>query len=157
MINFKKLDKAEIDMVWDRFENLFHFKPGINNNIFFPAIKTSKPKFKFSVKHCFSLDFSMTKLEAFALSLFDEITSPGERLYALDWQHECYDFDPRREMDRNEFDEWIVPVLPDGDFYIFLTKDFNNVWIGHPWEKTVTLVGENIVNHGQRMRSDFPK
>lgn len=31
--------------------------------------------------------------------------------------------DPRKQMDKDEFGEWIIPVLLNGDYYIFLTKD----------------------------------
>ena len=85
------------------------------------------------------------KLEDLALSLFVSILKPGQRLYALNWQHDCYDFDPRLEMDRDEFDEWIIPVLPNGDYHIFVTKDFQNVWFGHPWEMTITLIGCHLL------------
>jgi hypothetical protein len=40
----------------------------------------------------------------------------------------------------------LVPsFVPDGDYYIFLTKDFQNVWFGHPWEKTITLIGDKLI------------
>ena len=132
---------------------MFHFKPSINH---FPAIATDRPQLKFDITNCFSEDFTLDKLEEYALNLFISVSKKGERLYALDWQHECYDFDPREQMDRDEFDEWIVPVLPNGEYYIFLTKDFNNVWFGHPWEQTVTLIGEDIVKQAQVMKAPLP-
>lgn len=152
MKNFKKLDKAEYDQVWDKFYDLFDFKPSIN---IFPAIKTTLPQLKLDIKDCFSSDFPIDKLEGLALRLFENISLPGDRLYALDWQHECYDFDPRQEMDKDEFNEWTIPIFPNGDYYIFITKDFNNVWFGHPWEKTITLIGNNITGYGQKMMGEF--
>jgi hypothetical protein len=154
MTNFKQLNQEEYDKVWDKFYDLFHFTPSVNH---FPAIKTNKRQLKFDIKDCFSPNYSLDKLEGFAIKLFNKISRPGERLYALDWQHECYDFDPREQMDRDEFEDWIVPVLPNGDYYVFLTKDFNNVWFGHPWEQTITLIGDDIVECGQKMQTDFPK
>jgi hypothetical protein len=152
MINFRRLNQEDYDEVWDKFYSLFHFKPSINH---FPAITTDKPQLKFDIKKCFSQDFPIDKLEEYALNLFTLISQPGDRLYALDWQHDCYDFDPRKQMDRDQFDEWTVPVLPNGDYYIFLTKDFNNVWFGHPWEQTITLIGENIIKQRQKLDSEF--
>jgi hypothetical protein len=154
MINFKELSQEECDKVWDKFYDLFHFKSSVNH---FPALNTNKPQLKFDAKDCFSPNYSLDKLEDFAINLFTKISKAGDRLYALDWQHECYDFDPRAQMDRDEFEDWIVPVLPNGDYYIFLTKDFNNVWFGHPWEQTITLIGDDIVEYGQKMLTDFLK
>jgi hypothetical protein len=150
MKNFRKLNSEEYDKAWDMFYDLFHFKPSINE---FPAISTEKIQLKFNISKCFSEDFPFDKLEQFAIDLFTSISKPGDRLYALDWQHECYDFDPRMQPDRNDFDEWIVPALPNGDYYIFLTKDFNNVWFGHPWERTITLIGDDIVKQGRLLNN----
>jgi hypothetical protein len=35
----------------------------------------------------------------------------------------------------------LISFIPDGEYYIFISKDHQNVWFGHPWEKTVTLIG----------------
>ena len=134
MTNWRELNEIEEKQVWDTFYNLFDFKPSIKK---FPGIKTSLPTKKFSTKKYFSLDAPLDKLETLALTLFRSVSKPGERLYALNWHHQCYDFDPRLEMDRDEFNEWIIPIFPNGDYYIFLTKDFHNVWFGHPWEKSM--------------------
>jgi len=151
-MNFRTLDPEEYDKVWNKFNNSFDFKPSSN---IFPAIKTTMPQLKLDIKAYFSSDYPFNKLEQLALDLFDKLSKPGDRLYALDWQHECYDFDPRQEMDRNEFGEWIIPIFPNGDYYIFLTKDFDNIWFGHPWEQTITLIGNEIVKHGQQLKEDF--
>jgi hypothetical protein len=153
MTNFKQLNQNEYGDVWNEFYRLFDFSPSIDT---FPAIRTDKPQLIFDIHTCFRSNYPFDKLEEFALHLFNSISDPGDRLYALDWQHECYDFDPRAQMDRNEFDEWIIPVLPNGDYYIFSTKDFKNVWFGHPWEKTITLIGEDIVIQSQKNKDGFP-
>lgn len=142
MDNWKRLSEKEAGHAWDNFYRLFDFSPSIDK---FPGIRTSLPQKKYSISKYFSADVSFYNLENVALILFNSITNPGDRLYALDWQHDCYDFDPRQEMERDEFDEWIIPIFPNGDYYIFLTKDYKNVWFGHPWEKTITLIGHDIV------------
>ena len=154
MKNFKPLSKEESNDVWNKFFDLFHFKPNLDK---FPAIETDKPQLKFNVSNCFRIDYPHDKLEQFALNLFNIISMPGDRLYALDWQHQCYDFDPRELMDRNDFDEWIIPVFPNGGYYIFLTKDLRNVWFGHPWEQSITLIGEDMVKKGHELKYNFPK
>ena len=146
MKNWQRLSQKEEEYVWNTFYQLFDFKPGIK---IFPGIRTSLPQKRFSTSRYFSEHAPLDKLEDLALVLFYAVSEPGQRLYALDWQHQCYDFDPRQEMDRDEFGEWVIPILPNGDYYIFLTKDFRNVWFGHPWEETITLIGHDLVKQAE--------
>lgn len=81
--------------------------------------------------------------EAWTKSLF--LRFFGEEMYALDWHHEYYRFLVNSEYSRGEFGEWCVPFLPNGDYYFFLNMDMSLAWLGHPWRKTVTVVGEALV------------
>ena len=47
-------------------------------------------------------------------------------MYALDWQHDCYAFDPILPFERNEFDDWLISIFPNGDYLFFLTSNFQN-------------------------------
>ena len=153
MRNFKPLDEFEYNKVWGRFRKLFRFKPSMS---YFPAITTDTPQLKFDISEGFSSKFSAEQLEEVVIKIFKDITDPGERIYALNWQHESYDVDPREQMDKDETGEWVIPVFPNGEYFIFLTKDFNNVWFGHPWEETITLIGDEIVNHPEATKLNFP-
>lgn len=99
--------------------------------------------------------------EAKAISAFKKITNDEDYVYALDWQHECY------FVNMNRFDEFRIDLeskynhyisfIPNGDYYIFITKDLKNIWFGHPWEKTVTLFGIDLINAFQRSEPLFLK
>ena len=154
MTNWKQLSDQEQDEIWNKFYPTFNFRPSVSEEDF-PSILSSLPLLKFDISNCYSTDFPLDKLEQIALKLFDKISNTGDRLYALDWQHECFDFDPRKFMDLDERNEWIIPIFPNGDYYIFLTKDFKNMWFGHPWEQTITLVGNEIVKFGTEMIPEF--
>ena len=143
MKNWQKLSQEEEDHVWENFYRQFTFNPSINE---FPGVMTTLPQKIFSIEKYLAGQLNFDRLEDLALVLFQSITVPGERLYSLDWQHQGYSFDPRQEIERNQFGEWIIPILPNGDYYIFLTKDFQNVWFGHPWEETITLIGHDLIN-----------
>jgi hypothetical protein len=144
MANFQPIAEVEADLVWNKFYALFKFNPGPT---VFPAIHSGQPQIKLDISELFNDVRLIKELEVAAHSVFIRISEPGERLYALDWQHQCYDFDPRKPFERDEYNDWIVPVFPNGDYYIFLKKDFSNVWFGHPWEQTVTLIGSSIIDH----------
>ena len=30
-----------------------------------------------------------------------------------------------------------------------------NIWFGHPWEQTITLIGNDIVKQAQKLNKDF--
>jgi hypothetical protein len=73
-----------------------------------------------------------------------------DEIIILDWQHECFFANPRQitvdTMLPNDNTSIMVPsFIPDGDYYIFVTKDFENIWFGHPWEKTITIIGDKLI------------
>ena len=84
-----------------------------------------------------------------AIEAFIEITTPGEEIYALDWQHECYYYDPRKlrapDMLNDASNIPKISFIPDGEYNIFVTMDFENIWFGHPWEQTVTIIGNKLI------------
>ena len=140
---WKELDNNSYNEVWDKFNKELDFNPYGSHD---KAIHTEYPILKYNIKRLFNPEFDISKMENYALELFQAITEPGEKMYALDWQHPAYEFDPRGEMERDEFGEWKVPIFPNGDYYIFLTQDFQNVWFGHPWEPSITLIGKKLID-----------
>ena len=78
-----------------------------------------------------------TTLRAFVWTL------PHAELVVLDWQHPAYRFRPAHQA-LTWRAEWRVPVYPDGDYYAFLTQDFTEGTFGHPWEKTLCVIGERL-------------
>jgi hypothetical protein len=67
-------------------------------------------------------------------------------IYALDWQHPGYRFYPHRPFSLNRLGEWPIPILPNGDYHIFLEQDFNFGVFGHPWEETICVLGEKLLS-----------
>lgn len=89
-------------------------------------------------------------LEDKALQVFKENTVSNEYIMALDWQHECYWVNPHLKFERNEFDEWSIPIFPNGDYYFFIQKDFKWGYLGHPWEKSITIFGKGLIESFER-------
>ena len=42
-------------------------------------------------------------------------------------------------------ESWRIPVLPDGDYSIFLAADFRFGIFGHPWEGTWCVFGTKLL------------
>jgi hypothetical protein len=41
---------------------------------------------------------------------------------------------------------WPVPVFPHGDYYIFLEEGMTMGTFGHPWEKTLCVFGQDLID-----------
>ncbi len=81
-------------------------------------------------------------------------TEPGNRLYALDWQHSAFLFDPRNEEEQRsvlledeagEYRAEFPLCYPDGDYYFFLDEDFRFGCLGHPWRRELWVFGEKLL------------
>jgi hypothetical protein len=137
--------------VWDWIYRELSFKPSVRPPDW-PSISTRRRHFKFKIESLWGPGYSEpthTNFIGQAIEAFVEITSPGEKIYALDWQQECYYYDPRNlnvyDMLDDDSSNTKISFIPDGNYYIFLTKDFENIWFGHPWEKTVTVIGDRLI------------
>ncbi|MGE7390900.1 DUF2716 domain-containing protein [Streptomyces sp. NPDC004126] len=72
------------------------------------------------------------------------VTAPGDRLYWMDWQHPCSDFDPHR-VGRPGQPPWPGWAFPNGDFYFYLDPELRFGTFGHPWEPTLTVFGAALL------------
>jgi hypothetical protein len=81
------------------------------------------------------------------LSAFQRITSPGERLLALDatrW-FDHYSFDPHR-LSRAGRDQWALPAISDESFSIIVAPDFSFGLVGNPNERTLCVFGRPLLD-----------
>jgi hypothetical protein len=145
------LTDMEQNEVWDRFFQEFAFRPSVRR-IDWPSITTDREIHTFSISDLWGNGYDEGIYINFlqkAIDAFVDVTEPEELIYALDWQHECFYLDPRKLTPGLMIDyvtsSTVVSFIPDGDYYIFITKDFENIWFGHPWEKTVTVIGDRLI------------
>src|SRR5262249_38273685 len=85
-----------------------------------------------------------SNLNARALGALRTCTAPGEQVYALDWQHACFSFDPRGGVSSGDPEVGVVPVLPSGDHYCFMARDLRFGLIGH-MDTSVCVFGEQLL------------
>lgn len=78
------------------------------------------------------------------LHAFKMATAPGARLFALDWQHDCFTLDPHRIVDKPFRDYWAIPILSDGEDYIYLDESFDFGLVSLR-DLTFSVFGESIV------------
>ena len=158
MENWIPFSHQEYDQIWDRIYRDFKFKPSTS---IFPSFQVPHPFITYDIsdylRDSIDLDAYDTledsadldaydDLEKQALDAFKEVTSVDEYILALDWQHESYWVNLRLEFKIDEFGEWTIPIFPNGDYYFFIQKDFKWGYLGHPWEKSITIFGEELIN-----------
>ena len=133
------LNEVEYNSVWNRFYSQFMFKPDYHERLR-PAIHEPVPSIVYRFKDEV-LDQDIEELDASFRRCFAEIAQQGRLMYALDWQHESYRFDPN-----SDWSDLPIGVFPDGDYYIFLTDDFTCGTFGHPWQGSLCVFGERLIS-----------
>jgi Protein of unknown function (DUF2716) len=136
-----ELNEQEYSAVWDSFFFWFRFSPSTHN---FPGILELEP----SLTYSWNYDSLITNRDNFrqnALMVFKTIIPLGGRIYALDWQHECYWFYPHLSGDEH----WWIDV-PDSEYAVFLAEDFSFGIFGHPWEETICVFGQVLLEAFQK-------
>ena len=156
---WKAIPEIECKQVWDKFYKDFDFKPSIYKKDW-PSIRTEKHNYKFSISNLLnnrSNELTSNDFLQKAIDTFIEITTVNEEIYVLDWVHECYNVIPSQLKIDNfkNFNNSCISFIPNGDYYIFLTKDLSNIWFGHPWEETVTIIGTELINAFNRNKPLF--
>ena len=136
---YKELESDEYNRVWDLFEEEFKFNPSVNSTEW-PGIIEPKPSYTLTWRNrdIESLDFD--GLEAHFLNAFKLLPEKSRICYALDWQHTSYKIN-----DLQYEKETPLLIFPDGDYYIWLSRDFVTGTFGHPWEQTICVFGEELI------------
>lgn len=139
-------------IIWDWFYKEFSFNPSTYPKDW-PSIKTDRPTLKINITKLWGETYNEAIWNDFlqkGIEAFINITNAGEEIFGLDWHHECFYINPRELTPAilNDYESSIpvISFIPDGDYYIFITKDFENVWFGHPWEKTITIMGNKLIS-----------
>lgn len=138
MNNWISLQHAEYGIVWDKFYEEFSFKPSIYPENW-PSFSMNKPYITFEIKKN-DQDEEMNEFEETCKNVLKSCLEPEEYIYALDWHHESYYYSPYvQDMSPR------ISFYPDGDYYLFLKTDFSFGYLGHPWEHSFTIFGEELI------------
>jgi hypothetical protein len=141
---WQQLADRRVDEVWNRYAAVFGSPPGRD-------FRTPSPSVTWDISAIYlrpAPEFAALEadLTAKVFRALRTCTSPGERLYALDWNHPCYLFDPHHPGATAGPEPWPVPVLPNGDHYIFLAPDLRFGTIGNCVAQTICVFGQQLLN-----------
>lgn len=146
MKNWIPFSKEEYAQIWDRIHRDFKFEPSISK---FPSFQVPQPFVTYDISDFFgeSADLdAYDNLEERALDAFKECILDDEYILALNYQHDCFWVNPHLTFERDEWGEWKIPIFPNGDYYFFIHKDFTFGFLGHPWERSITIFGKEFIN-----------
>lgn len=139
------MTQAEDEKIWHVIDQQFQFAP---STTVFPSYHVPSPFVTYEVDY-----EKREEIEQTLKRILTEVTVEGERVMALDWNHQGYWIDPRRPFLRDEEGDWMIPAVPDGDYSFFIARDFRWGYLGHPWEGSITLFGEDLISAFQGTES----
>ena len=91
------------------------------------------------------------KQEAIVNKIFCQIV--GEEMYALDWQHDCFIFNPKENIPfgyqyydlERDCSVYFPTYYPDGDYHFFISKNWTIGLFGHPWRNELIVTGTPLM------------
>ncbi|SDZ32770.1 DUF2716 domain-containing protein [Herbiconiux ginsengi] len=146
---WRQLDDLAAENSWNAFDELYRFRPGVSPSTW-PAIHEPAPSITFDLS---TIPDGAPRAAA-ARAINNEARRcfiwalAGEPMVVLDWQHPTWSFSPTDEASNLEYDSpfsHYPAVFPDGDYYAFLTTDLREGTFGHPWERTLCVMGDRLI------------
>ena len=145
------LDEKLYDEIWNRITKEYKFYPSVDKT------------FEFNIENvCYRLNTHWSvEQEKIVNDIFKNISN--DDLYALDWQHDCFEYNPNDnlELDYHYYDNdrdvevYFPSYYPNGDYHLFLSKNWSYGMFGHPWNKEIYIFGEKIINGFQKKEDDL--
>lgn len=132
------------NFLWNKMYDVYKFKPGTDHQCEWIQIPCeSKVYYK---------DTPWTaEQESIINSCFEELTD--DEMYALDWKHDCFTFSPKEHIpfEYEEYDSdrkcqvYFPTYYPNGDYHVFVDKEWKYGLFGHPWKHEIVVMGEKLI------------
>lgn len=146
-------NEEEYIAVWNRVYNELGFIPGYRESV----------PFTIELPYCvYGIDNmsieQLERLEILGKEIMIRVTRDGERIYALDWQHDVFLYDPRNPEEQIDyyvedaryigggFNVYFPSFYPDGDYHFFIGESFDFGLLGHPWRQEIWIFGERLIH-----------
>lgn len=89
--------------------------------------------------------------------IFCRCLKEQEYMYALDWQHTCYKYYPQvkirktnptfisdEKFENSGYYAYFPEFFPDGDYYLFFSKDLSWGYLTDPWREQIFVYGKEL-------------
>lgn len=152
-------DDEEDKNIWNNFRYEFNFRASTDKK-HWPGINEPTPSITYSISDIYDQGEEHYQklnknLQDSFLAYFKALINQDGWIYVLDWQHTTHKFYPHIPFDLvslyNELpvpllNEWPTPILPNGDYFIFLEPNLEYGVFGHPWEQTMCIFGQKLID-----------
>lgn len=140
--------RLEYRQAWAPFDAQFDFRPDFYERIE-PAFAAPEGSLVIDLSPVFGAQgprFAAGEAAVNAAALRAFVWLAGDQeLVALDWQHTPYSYSPADHAVAGLHD-WPVPVFPNGDYCIHYAPGLRWGTLGHPWQQTLTLWGDDLAS-----------
>ncbi len=147
------LDTELLDQLWDKMLGEYHFSPRWNPD-----------KSPFSFPHSYELyrlgeGCWSQEQETRINEIFETLVPEDGFLYALDWNHDCYIFNPRERIplfyhyrdEERDCNVYFPSYYPHGDYHFFIAADWSFGMLGHPWRRELYLWGGELTERFEQL------
>ncbi|MZZ66187.1 DUF2716 domain-containing protein [Enterococcus raffinosus] len=149
------LSDQQVNELWEVVDQRFSFEPDYYAEDSRYPLK--EPHDLYSCKGVVAIAYSDPTWRDTIQNIFCACLKEQEYMYVLDWQHTCYKYYPqvktRKEnptviLDENYHDggyyAYFPEFLPDGDYYLFFSKDLSWGYLTDPWRQQIFVYGEQL-------------
>ena len=148
-------DKELYRKIWDRIYNDYSFFPSVDNS----RKMWLHPGGEFKTFHLTT--FWNEEQESIVNNILCKVV--GAKMFALDWQHDCFLFDPNEKIPtgymyydkERDCNVYFPEYYPDGDYHFFVSKDWRFGLYGHPWRKELVVVGKELILEIEKNQKDL--
>ncbi len=148
--------ETDYDSIWTPFKERFQFSPSTTE---WPGFCEPLDSITYHIGHVYgtpsryeqlTLDLSCKLIAA-----FQKCVPADELMCALAWPGQTYQFNPHAPFDFHNEDLWPLPALPNGDYYIFVHPSLEFGVLGHPWEQTMCVFGQPLLEAFKQGQPDL--
>jgi hypothetical protein len=141
-------EQVDYETVWTEFEGLYGFRAG-TDPARWPAISEPPGSVTFDLSPCVdgsaAAEWARHTVNHAVIWALAGLVGKAP-LVVLDWQHPTYRFWPDRlGFGEPPFGPGVTP-FPDGDYYAFFDETLQTGSFGHPWERSLCIIGPELVD-----------
>ncbi len=156
---------AELDwdagrLLWAEFADRYQFRAGIRPPDQWPGITEPVPSVVWDLGPIFTGDYpggftaGCRDVAALVLGTLQDCAQWPETVLFHDWVHPSCLLRPHQVDQPEEVPGWDVGGLfPNGDYIIFVGRDYAFGVLGHPWERSLCLFGTAVAAFAARNRA----
>lgn len=145
------LNKKEYNDIWDRIYSEYRFDQSREDWLILPLLNK-----KYHIS-----DIWTEEQEKTVNDIFKKVCST--KMYALDWQHDCFIFAPDEDIplyhwyydkDR-DCNVYFPSYYPDGDYHFFISLDWSFGLFGHPWKNEIYVMGNELIKEFEKLKAQL--